>query len=86
MILYRAMYDVIFDKTGKSIDSGEIVTLDEYRKISGQPEASGFIPFFEFIDTEDPECPYCKIQKKIQEVQKEQRLLDAGYVKIHWEV
>lgn len=56
MILYRAMYDIFFDKTGKSIDTGEIVTLDEIREISGDPDAGKFtfVPFFEYIDTEAP--------------------------------
>lgn len=56
MILYRAMYDIFFDKTGKMIDSGDIVTLDDIRKISGDPDVGKFtfIPFFEYIDTEEP--------------------------------
>ena len=54
MILYRAMYDIFFDKTGKSIDEGETVTLDELREISGEQLTGGFIPFFDYIDTDEP--------------------------------
>lgn len=56
MILYRAMYDIFFDKTGKSIDTGEIVTLEEIRELSGDPDVGKFtfVPFFEYIDTEAP--------------------------------
>lgn len=98
MILYRAMYDIFFDKTGKTIDEGEIVTLDEIREISGDPDAGGFIPFFEFIDTEDPENPYVKIHKKLHELHIQQLAddyfniqddLDDGYdldVPEGWEV
>lgn len=54
MILYRAMYDIFFDKTGKSIDEGETVTLDELRDLSGEQLTGGFIPFFDYIDTDEP--------------------------------
>ena len=54
MILYRAMYDIFFDKTGKSIDEGETVTLDELCDLSGEQLTGGFIPFFDYIDTEEP--------------------------------